>query len=1542
MTYQYDFKIHKGNEWLYPKYPPKLINLKLHKNKFYVDNIIVFLGNYTIPSDITKILNNISKNKLTSIEQNKLKEYFGNEWKRKIGLDIFSTELKGGKLNKFKDDIQDIDFGEMSSIKLSKHIFPNTNIIQYNYDHYISLDDTIHEIKDKFELASQFPSSIRHIFLKGDNNIFIPLIYNVHIINKLSTNYTLDLYNLFQTKNKRNILNIPIDNEFYTMYMNKNIKIINNNYRIYYEFIDEYFKTDDNAYTFYSCNINDICYQKIDVSIYDSISEPDFDLFYKGFLLKYFPQITTKQMFSNIVNGSINKYKMKDSKEKEKKFKYNYQLQKTINNVSINDIKNVFNFKESILLMISVIDNKIFNYIDNNIIDLRNLFELISTDDFIIYMEYRLTDNKRVTKINKDYEGYIMNSIKKKIEKKSIKTNADFGETNTLKFKIKRLLTPEVETNRDIAGKLINIDLNRRGTLTVIVTWEENDYSKFKNFIEEIIPSINKFVDIINTFGKSVFPTGLQLRHVSPHNIFVRFMNMTLFYQLTNSSEKNLDTFYLNPVKLPALISLFNSYFNPKMVNTKKSIHEKHITTISRIHRIDYYKTFSRGVINELTKEARTNDKFVKIKFIEKENKGLKIVVNGIRNIGAIDYIYNFITRFMYLYRQYNMGLFDEYPDLLRMYEKKFTKINSEILKTSLPYSKRTRNDIPTMDTISDFILNNKEFSKIKLLKDTDPALFDYDTNLIKSKTIRPYSRVCQSNQQPIPMNDIELEKIKKKYKNMNYLEYINKTDGTKINYGCLDKTHQYPGFHSKNEHPKGYCLVCCRKMNYLQKQGRAYKKFLECLNEKPMELSSMSSRTVRNNRYIKAYGKLEDDRYGWLPNDLMDLFNSNWKNVKMIGGNQLNTAICHHMQGGDIISNCNKRKIRLLDEKALNECYLLYGIFQSTKSLLTAVEKALDMKYGTLLNILIENLKKHPAKFDLLEGGNIKVQFETIDNYISFMIDKKNILTEDYIDDLIKFFNPIYPNNLNIIIFDDIIKNNTGIVLKNKSTPTIFLNGLNNPKRKNIIIVKKVFNYYLFVNDNKFIYDYNDKSINIIKIILNINLQDDYAQLKPLPEEEFSLIQFIHIFKEYNFANYKIISQYITDYNNNNTTIYIGIQDITIDKDNIILFPIKPSSSTNITIEKHYIKTSFDTVLKFIKYFYETIYSITVLKINIFINGNNVVALQLLNGRNIYINDYPIDNVPKNIIKNKFIIHYTIDDINNRIIDKKNEIDNRIKNSNIINYTNEINNIIILELNNVLFDEKNNYLRKKILDIVNNIFNSIKNYEAYSYIDDILDKIKSISKEENFLDDYYEYINDSDLSTISQLLNIARYKFLYEKENNLISLFETIFMEQSFDFDLFHIKKLKELLMYYSNKLYNSNINNNRLSKEYILNKIKEILVYYLNKILIIGEEQSNEPSKNNNIINLCQNIKNKRECKKISIIDKQQCIWAENNNDGCKILINKKNYDYHLTRIYQELLKNDIIKSNLLDKRLSNIKNYIFSQHDTAKEKIKIFKWK
>lgn len=1410
MNTDYQLTLSDNKYWIKTPRPVKLIHLKLSgtDHRFKVQRIYVYLGD---PS-IKKILNNATE----------LKKRFGPDWKDILAMDI-KGKSSGGEL---------IDIGDENKKSVKKVKVNERDTVQYIYDYSIFMDDSIENIKTKIELETGVSLINQHIFWKTSNG-YCPFDYYIKYLNRLDDEYSVNILDLF--KNDKKLVGIPIDQKLIKEYKTRNIAIRSFLYHTYYSVIYKRFKYNHRNYelndhklpfTLYLVDlgtINDF----IDRTEYDRLNIPQYSRFYNGFLLKYWPGVSSKTKKIFITKPSPNLTMLKNTFMMEEKTK------SWIASVKNTDITKYFKPTLIILMMQIKANFELAYYLNKELVDIRILYEYLEPGDFITDISY----GSRIKR--KDYPE------KEKPEDSRI-------ELNTIKFRL----------NLGKDRTPLQFELNKTGRITIGAYGKKEYKTTFRSFIKIILDTSNKLIDKINSLGSIVMIGGFQLPMLNSYNIKLKFMNIHVHMELVNDTVQERDLVYVDPIKFPALIDSMTNYFVPDKFKFNEPVDGVIHSLTVHFNRIPENKELAfKNIINQMNPNIKIVDEHdIRSQFIH-EGSIFKIIMNGIRNMGVFHHTYNFLSRMLYLYHEFNAGRIIDDPIIKKMLsvgEQKFMKVHKKYLKYSIPYSKIKHKDIVTPDNVYKYLNEGKSFKEIKLLKETDNVLFNYD-HLYKTKSgskLKPYSKVCQAGMQPIPMTNQALKKWNKyKEGETPVLHYSNKTKPSEgdVNYVCPYRVYKYPGFQRYDRHPKGYCLPCCRKKNFLDNQdSMAYRRYAECVKTGQIP-SKLDRRRALNKKYIKGYGKIGPGRYSWLPDQLMKIFNESWI----------------YNDSEEFINKCPYTKIRLLDTET-SSCVLLRGIQQSYRSYITAIESALDLEQDSLLPTLINSLKKNPKVFSSLEMGMIKTRFESLNNYLTFLESSDNFINEDTVENLTVIFNPKYPKKLNVMIFS--VEDQR---LKSKYDNVYLSQLLSNENFYHIVLIRDKFLYYPLFRKGQMVFTSDSIICKIIRSIVLSNLTGKIQEKKG-----YKLNALINILQGV-LDRYKIVSQYVI-VNNNRVNIAVGLclQNIKTKKKFII--PINPSPSTNLPLLHDYIYGDYKTVSQFLKD------SGIFIDYKLLINTKGqiigyLIELSETGSREILIS--PIKYNKSVMGSEKLAYRYDLESLKRGKRDLNYDLTKQ-------SYMNQLHKIVELELNNKLFTERNIEIRNKLKAIIMSNIN--------------LDISKIMSK----VYSQFEKLGTEDLGRIKQIINLSKYQLKYTKGNSK-DIIKDLFNVATFNYDLDTVRKLRALIKEF------------RLEEDKsVEKKIVDILNRNLKEIINITKpnfDNSSNIKQDQSLINLCL-TKTKSKCESTKVVGRQQCYWNKDNGK-CQIIMDRENYTYHLLRLKDELIYNEAKQVDLLDIRLDTL---------------------
>jgi len=857
----------------------------------YVSNTMVFLGN--VPTDVFKAAESISASFSKNLAERKIKDsptlkaYYGSHWKEKLGI-VFDLTKTGGEdddildlgdeleqIDLFDDDlspkesVETIEDYEENTIKTRKPRKTDTsikkNVVEKKrtnrsltfYSNPIYPEDSVAEFKEKIYLASGIEPFKQHIYFNLHNNA-IPLQYKILLDGKPAS------VNLTKRDYKETIMGVPVDR---TLYESREL--------IRVEAYDQFF-TLDSIYkkyattTYFLYNIDSFLHDK---RLVEELTSDNYqlELMYYSFVLIYWPQMT------------LDVFKVYLSSPKEMENVYPDLAP------SISDLRSVYEAEEDILsrkyalledassgykkyprfrdynpefvyksgsgkaLSVSIksatlvversrqfVKTQFGLSVSSQIkIDVRNLFDKMEiTDDIpLIKVEllrgrspFILTKTKDPNSTSGENIGAIFEQVKYQLK---------IASYNTILFAVraKGKNGKPIPSSQGVS-KYIIVLLYDNGKYQVRSQWSEDEQLDFKKIHDILLQSTSPFIDSVNNLGRLVFASSDRLNKISSANSEFSELSMSLFWKNT-----------LNATQFDSMLKNLSNDFQSRIIKPRESE--------AGTHEYLYFKGVTGYDITQIDKYislqnhyAYLSDANVKQKWMSLFEQGrvtifthrttdVKIEIQNIKE-DEFKYFYQYMIAFLY-----NTNIVRE---------------KSSNSSTKLPLITNT----------------------LKLLKSKDPEAFifkKYGSDVV-------YSRICQKDHQPIPFSPDEI-KLLSSSEQERAVKFVNYTTNNDIYYLCRKGKYPYLSFIT-GQHPKNYCLPCCKKTpaysselsadSDSNKKDRIYSTCLEKHEYVEHDEESGSS------RYVMNYGKdIYVGRIGKLPDVIQQYLLYNLENVDIL-----------------------------------------------------------------------------------------------------------------------------------------------------------------------------------------------------------------------------------------------------------------------------------------------------------------------------------------------------------------------------------------------------------------------------------------------------------------------------------------------------------------------------------------------------------------------------------------------------------------------------------------------------------------------------------
>ena len=1177
--------------------------------------------------------------------------------------------------------------------------------------------------------------------------------------------------------------------------------------------------------------------------------------------------------FMSIINDEKIEYLSKDLMNQDRIL--NQELINYLHSIKSDDIKIKLDNSSITLIMFHI------NYKTSNekFLNLRGIFDFFETSEDVPFIKFN--DSITGKTIKKLYKPAL-----KYIPKQDIQKMFKGEHPKGIHFRTRIVKNPK---HKDYFNFMPIINIHADGKIEFRPSWKQLKNTDF-GIIKDCIETITNFIRRINEIHHEIYQQSKDIRlpNKKAGNMEIAFFNINLKFKLPSGNEidfnklneivrvlrplvsinkkellkddtynyedtsgtymrykrvQNFEYYINDAIKVLKEVYVFSdkriiieliNFFNMNKEEASRKLDIWNKVNFSKIteERQNVFKEYGKDVekaINRFTKRIG-----VDIKIQGPKEDGYNIIIEGVNSINQYQDIYNFIGRLLHIYD--NLESYLKKKSIFSDTFKKNTKGKTFISKVYKSSSKDTK--------------------KVKSLKIADPKLFDINPSINVSK-FKLYSKLCQGDRrQPVVYNENEFKKLniktdeelkKAKDYNSNYaLKTKNKTYPDKVNYYvCKDHKYKYPGFLQSNKHPENLCLICCHTSSSINpNKPTKHSTYNYCKGQEDID-----SESTINIKYVKQAGKfIKSDGLGKLPTNLDSYLNENMKYFES-KNNILENGSDYYLKYG----------VKQDNETFLSIFQSIFG-FSSKKQLINNVEK------------LINNIKI----FNSLENGNLKYKFKTPKNYIKFLENKENLeIDEEFIWDLFTQSN-LGKNNskgINILILNELEDGNINIICPYHDNISHFIDD----KKKSIIIYKSLFSinpiYRIKVIKNKLeINKFINNDDNIFKKIMDI-YSDKCFQEKRRFENKFENLTGFKIplnindlYHEITKLNkYKIKYQHVDNLNHT-----VGLIFSPKNKNELAYMPCKPSEplKTLNSIDNNF-DYDYNVIMKLCDYLFQNT-NIKIEIIKYIVNINDKIIKLLTN----YGTSIPIKPITKSKIIKKLPYEKSIfkeNEIDKYINNKDKLEDGRIKAVKMINYSEELYQLLRMEFSKLLENEKDNNIRKKIYKIIERKSSDIKQ------------ELKDIG------------ISSEDRRKLIEIDS---------NENDIV------FKKKSIsNLNLKQDQKIKQSII--------SIIENNNLKYEEKEPKLMKLLKTELKKIIISGKKIPDLTNYTiSNIRKTCNVFTSKGKCN-----ENIHCLF--DNSGSCKLYIpDQTNFlNKMIINLAQELLKNILKRNEILNNNIDLI---------------------
>jgi hypothetical protein len=680
---------------------------------------------------------------------------------------------------------------------------------EYITDVHIFPEDRISEVKEKVFLVTGIPVYRQHLFYFRHSRV--ETSYRIYA----DGSYPVDIRNVARSRDS--IHGIPIDKVLYET---------RNNIRV--DALDTFLIMSEIEPAGHSLFIVDL--DQFTRAKYTQLTEVandayQFNMFYYGFLIKYWPQLTQECAHDYIFNERELQHKYPELAKNHVVLAGIYRAEKEILVTNYRHAARAAAFAEATRVTIAITQLTAVITGRQLALNIRNLFDKLRVSKCIPEIRaYVLYNNKRYLLRKQSHSrravpfpsGSLMkNGIILAISLRKLDAASAADGTGTY---------PNEHPAAREEQRYLFLNIWDNGKYYVRATWNEEDELGF----HETLKIIKKFTDpiltSINQSGRIVFVTGSALPLVEFRNINYQDLTICMFWKRVMLGN----TFRV--IKSLLEIYMRGRVIGPRHVSQsdrheflfRKGMHEFDTGAIEKIISIGsglFVTNQYLHLSNSAVKQKWDQNFDGRVVRMYHRTTDIRFEVIGIRE-HEFEIFYHYILGFIY------------------------SSTHNELVKKSFATTQ-----------------SYEDVKKLRKLREQDPELF----NLKKYGSKKVYSIVCQNQRQPLIYTADELQMMSRE-EIARLTQYWNFTLSKPAYYGCPNRKYPHLNF-MVGVHPKHYCLPCCNKKLQLDVDRKRTRVNAICRDKHTYTGHELSV----GSRHIMNYGKsVEIGRLSKLPHSAL------------------------------------------------------------------------------------------------------------------------------------------------------------------------------------------------------------------------------------------------------------------------------------------------------------------------------------------------------------------------------------------------------------------------------------------------------------------------------------------------------------------------------------------------------------------------------------------------------------------------------------------------------------------------------------------------
>lgn len=799
----------------------------------------IFLG------DVPRGVSNACQNYKTNPNDKLLKEFYGPDYKSKLGLDVTDysrawiytpdiinviektgrgedpvadyeresvhvtyastnatpahTRIYGAAI----DEIDDSDIAELLSETPRKHINVEVDLktafksgVEYVTDVHVYPEDKFSELKDKIHLATNIPAYRQHMFYIARSRL--QTVYKIHA----EGIYNIDIRRLLMFKD--NIYGIPIDKTLYDMRENVRVEAM------------DMFNVLSDLLVEHTIYVVDLAQFTQQLQLHDMLRDTyQFELFYYGFIIKYWPQLTPECFHDYVISESELQYKYPDLAKNKSSLAATYRAEREIIDYNYKNLTKAISNSGATIAVTQMIATVPSTRVMLNI---RNLFDKLRVTRCVPEIHAFVEHNNKRYLLRKRHiqNGSGIQFPSGALMKTGITLAISLRKSDQESFHAKKAIsTMENEQSRYL---FLNIWPN--GRYYVRTVWNEEDELGFEDIIKIMKRFTDPIIHGINNLGRYAFIAGSEIQLLSKHNVRYQSLNICIFWKkvMLENTFKIVRSMWDNYMRARITgqrnVQQFDKYeflFRKGMREFDTGAIERIVTASNNIILSNYYSHLSNNTIKQKW-DQNYDGRIVRMSH---RTTDVRFEVIDIREKEFLIF-YNYIMCFIY------------------------RASNDERVKESFGATR-----------------SYADVKKLRKLREQDPELY----NLKKYGSKKVYSIICQNQRQPLIYTQDEMKGLPAAELNK-LTQYWNFTLNKPAYYGCPNKKYPHLSF-MVGAHPKHYCLPCCNKKPQTGDESRKTKVNAICLKSHKY----IDSHRDGVSRHVMNYGKdIDMSRLSKLP----------------------------------------------------------------------------------------------------------------------------------------------------------------------------------------------------------------------------------------------------------------------------------------------------------------------------------------------------------------------------------------------------------------------------------------------------------------------------------------------------------------------------------------------------------------------------------------------------------------------------------------------------------------------------------------------------